>query len=61
MIAKQKYGRSLAEFSAAAQSEVSAQSQQLLQQNKYAVESQSRGFTDAEVFSYQRKIQKWTA
>jgi nitric oxide reductase subunit B len=61
MIAKQKYGRSLAELCAAAQSAVSAQSQQLLKQNKYAVEEQSRGFTDAEGFSYRRQIQKWTA
>jgi nitric oxide reductase subunit B len=60
IIAKQKYGRSLAELSAAEQSAVSAETQQLLKQNRYAVDSQSLGFTAPEVFSYRRQIEKWT-
>ncbi|MBM2805070.1 MAG: nitric-oxide reductase [Deltaproteobacteria bacterium] len=60
MLAKQKYGRSLAELSAAEQSAVSAQSQQLLKQNRYAVDSLSLGFTEPEVFSYRRQIETWT-
>ena len=61
MIAKQKYRRSMAELSAAEQSAVSAQSQQLLKQNRYAVDSQLLGFTEPEVFSYRRQIETWTA
>ena len=61
MIAKQNYGRSLAELSPAEQSAVSAQVQQLLKQNRYAVDSQALGFTEPEVFSYQRQIENWTS
>jgi nitric oxide reductase subunit B len=60
IIAKQIYGRSLAELSAAEQSAVRAETQQLLKQNRYAVNSQSLGFTAPEVFSYRRQIEKWT-
>ncbi|MDP2603527.1 MAG: nitric-oxide reductase large subunit [Deltaproteobacteria bacterium] len=61
MIAKQKFGRPFAELSSVEQSVVSAEVQQLLKQNRYAVESQSLGFTEPEVFSYRRQIEKWTA
>lgn len=59
-IARQTYGRSRADLSAAEQSAVSAETQQLLKQNRYAVESQSLRFTEPEVFSYRRQIETWT-
>ncbi len=59
-IAKQKYGRSLAELSPAEQSAASAETQQLLKQNRYAAESQSLSFTEPEIFSYRHQIEKWT-
>jgi nitric oxide reductase subunit B len=59
-IAKQKYGRGLAELAPADQSAVNAETQQLLKQNRYAAESQSLGFTVPEVSSFRQQIEKWT-
>ena len=61
MIAKQKYGHSVAELSPAEQSAVSAEAQQLLKQNRYDPRSQSLRFTEPEILSYRRQIEKWTA
>jgi nitric oxide reductase subunit B len=60
MIAKQKYGHSPAELSPADQSAVSAETQQLLKQNRYSSTSQLLGFTEPEVFSFRQQIEKWT-
>jgi nitric oxide reductase subunit B len=58
-VAKQKYGRALAELAPSDQSAVNAETQQLLKQNRYAVESQSLSFTEPEVSSFRRQIEKW--
>jgi len=61
MIAKQRYGRSLAELSPGEQSAVSAEAQQLLKQNRYDPGLQSLRFTEPEVLSYRRQIEKWAS
>jgi len=60
LIAKHKFGRSPVELSATERNAVSAETQQLLKQNRYAVESQSLRFTEPEVFSYRSQIETWT-
>ena len=59
-IAKQKFGRSPAELSAAERNAVSAETKQLLKQSRYDLGSQSLRFTEPEIFSYRRQIETWT-
>jgi len=59
-IAKQKFGRSPADLSAAERSAAGAEVQQLLKQSRYDIGSQSLRFTEPEVFSYRRQIETWT-
>ena len=61
MTAKQKFGRPFAELSSPEQGAVGGEVQQLLKQNRYDLGSESLGFTEPEVFSYRRQIDKWTS
>lgn len=61
IIGRQRFSRRPAELSPVEQSTVTAEVQQLLKQNRYDPGSRSLRFTEAERFSYQRQIEKWTA
>jgi nitric oxide reductase subunit B len=49
----------MADLSPAEQSAVSAEARQLLKQNRYEPASRSLRFTELEIFSYRRQIEKW--
>lgn len=61
MIAKQKFGRSLAALSPTEQSAVDGEAKQSLKQNRYDPQSQLLRYTEPETFSYERQIKKWAA
>ena len=60
-IGRQRFNRLPTELSPAEQSAVTAEVQQLLKQNRYDARSRSLRFTEPEILSYRRQIEKWAS
>ena len=60
-IGRQRFNRHPTELSPAEQSAVTAEVQQLLKQNRYDARSRSLRFTEPEILSYRRQIEKWAS
>ncbi|MGE5817836.1 MAG: nitric-oxide reductase large subunit [Deltaproteobacteria bacterium] len=60
-VGRQKFNRRPTELSPAEQSAVTAEVQQLLKQNRYEARSRSLRFTESEILSYRKQIEKWAS